>query len=676
MGQPAVRIVIEKKQKREGEVAMEREADLKRVQVRDEFWSARQKLIADKVIPYQEKILNDEIEGAAKSHALANFRIAAGLEEGDFYGMVFQDSDVAKWLEGVAYSLVDFPDPELEARADAVIDVIAKAQQEDGYLDTYFQIKEPDRKMTDLQECHELYCAGHMMEASAAYYMATGKDKLLQVMEKNADFFIKRLGTEEGKERGIPGHEEVELGLLRLYQATGKEKYLKQALYFVNERGQNPDYFKEETEKRGYVFWGPTEADPEYNQSHAPVRDQERAVGHSVRAVYLYTAMAELAAKTKDEELQKACERLWDNMTKKQMYLTAGIGQTAKWEGFTLDYDLPNDTAYAETCAAIGLMFFARRMLQLSPKGKYGDIMEQALYNGVLGGMQLDGERFFYVNPLEVNPGVSGKLPGYEHVVPQRPRWYACACCPPNVVRLVMSLGKYGWGEDTEANTAYAHLYLGGTADLDCAHITSESRWPWEGNVLYHIRPTRKENFTFAVRIPSYQKDAAVFAGTELLWKRSAGQEQCAEAKGLQCRMEDGYLYISGDWKEEQAIVIQAELPVRRMYANTAVRADAGCVALMRGPIVYTFEGIDHTNLLQELRIPRTAQFQTDFVPLDAEHGKIMEIRFTGKAVTSQGQELYSEMPPQISEVPMRAIPYYAWGNRGENQMRVWMLEA
>ena len=309
---------------------MEREADIKKVCVKDAFWSDRQKLIADVVIPYQEKILNDEIDGAEKSHAFANFRIAAGMEDGEFYGMVFQDSDVAKWLEGVAYSLADRPDDILEARADEIIATIEKAQQPDGYLNTFFTVKEPEHKWQNLLECHELYCAGHMMEAAAAYYEATGKDRLLKVMERMAENIAAHFGTEDGKERGIPGHEEVEVGLMRLYHVTGKKQYMDLANYFINERGQNPDYFSEEVAKRGWKHWGSDGKDQKYNQTFAPVREQKKAEGHSVRAVYLYTAMADLAAQTKDQTLVDACDVLWDNITQKRMYITAGIGQTAK----------------------------------------------------------------------------------------------------------------------------------------------------------------------------------------------------------------------------------------------------------------------------------------------------------------------------------------------------------
>ena len=359
---------------------MSKEIALQQIRIKDPFWSGMQEKITDTVIPFQERVLNDKEEGVEKSHALDNFRIAAGLMEGEFYGMVFQDSDVAKWLEGVAYSLVIKPDAALEQRADDIIDIIAKAQQPDGYLNTFFTIKEPEHRWQNLLECHELYCAGHMMEAAVAYYEATGKDKLLGVMERMAQHIMNRFG--EDKIPGIPGHQEVEIGLMRMYHATGKEAYKDMARYFLEERGKNPNFIKEETERRGWTHFGNMiPDDTKYNQSHATIYEQDEAVGHSVRAVYMYTAMADLAAEDHDEKLFAACRRLWENLTQKKMFITGGIGSTVEGEAFTKEYELPNDMNYAETCASIGLVFFARNMLKTEKNGRYADVMERALYN-------------------------------------------------------------------------------------------------------------------------------------------------------------------------------------------------------------------------------------------------------------------------------------------------------
>ena len=628
---------------------------LKNVQVQDGFWKPMQDLIIETVIPYQEKILNDEIPGVEKSHALANFRIAAGMEKGEFYGMVFQDSDVAKWLEAVAYSLVVHPDAELEKRADEVIETIEKAQQEDGYLNTYFTIKEPEHRWQNLQECHELYCAGHMMEAAVAYYDATGKDKLLKVMERMADHIDRRFGPD--KITGIPGHQEVEIGLMRLYHTTGEERYCNLAEYFINERGKNPNFFYEESQKRGWTHFGIDPKDTVYNQSFATVYDQKEAVGHSVRAVYMYTAMADIAGTTGDERLYQACVDLWKNMTEKRMYLTAGIGSTGELEAFTKDYDLPNDMVYAETCASIGLIFFAKQMLELEANGKYADVMERAFYNGTISGMQADGKRFFYVNPLEVNPGISGVVPGYKHVLPERPGWYACACCPPNLVRLITSLGKYVWDETDD--TIFFHMFVGQKAELEKADIDVESSYPLEGKVTYHVHSKKEEEYTLAIHIPGYLKDICVKVnGEQIEWKKF---------------MKNGYLYLTRKWGESQ-VEILFDLEVRKVYANKNVREDAGKVALMRGPFVYCFEGVDNGNDLQAMCIDADTQAET-FVGKEGVLKDKVCIHVQGYEDERESDALYSEEKPDYQPHELTAIPYYLWGNRGVNQMRVWMLE-
>ncbi len=634
-----------------------KECKVNQVKISDGFWSKRQELVTDVVIPYQEKILNNQVPDAEKSNAIANFKIAAGMEQGEFYGMVFQDSDLAKWLEATAYSLVLKPDQELEQRADEIIGIIEAAQQEDGYLNTYFTIKEPEHRWQNLLECHELYCAGHMMEAAAAYYEATGKDTLLKVMERMADHIIDRIGPD--KEKGIPGHQEIEIGLLCLYRATGKEKYLREAEYFINERGQNPDYFKEEAKKRDWNHFGMDPADTHYNQSFAPVREQKTAEGHAVRAVYMYTAMAELAAKTGDESLIKACETLWENITRKRMYITGGVGSTSHGEAFSADYDLPNDTVYAETCASVAMVFFAHKMLEISPSSKYSDIMEKELYNGIISSMQLDGQRFFYVNPLEVDPSVSGKVSIYRHVRPERPRWYACACCPPNVARLLTSLGKYIWHEKEDC--IYSHLFIGSKLEAGAADITLEAKLPWEGKAVYTVDPKNASKFTLAIRVPAYAKNTVFTVnGKEINYQELR---------------KDGYVYIEKNWEKGDQIQVSFDMPVTRMYANTEVRANAGAVALMRGPIVYCLEGVDNGERLQELRIPREAVIEAGEYEENLLSG-IIPLTLEGIRVKTNTQELYTEEAPVRETVKIKAIPYYAWGNRGLNQMRVWVLEA
>ncbi|MDE5597965.1 MAG: glycoside hydrolase family 127 protein, partial [Lachnospiraceae bacterium] len=445
----------------------QRQASIKSYKA-DGFIGKYQRLIKDVVIPYQYSVLCDEAPDTEKSHVVQNFinagRAIRGEDTGDgFYGMVFQDSDAAKWIEAAAYSLSLFPDKDLEKTVDDLIAIIADAQDSDGYLNTYYTIKDKDKRWTNLQEGHELYCSGHMMEAACAYYEATGKDALLKVMLKNAEHIYNHFIT-EGHE-GCPGHPEVELALLKMYRLTDNKHCLELAAHFINTRGQNPGFYEEEKEKRVWCVWSLAPVDTDYLQGSKPVREQADAVGHAVRAVYLYTAMADLAASTDDTELLDACRKLWESITKRRMYLTGGIGSTGLGEAFTVDFDLPNDTAYAETCASIGLIFFASRMLESEVKGEYGDVCERAFYNTVLAGMQLDGRRFFYVNPLEVVPGISGIAVTHKHDLPVRPKWYACACCPPNVARLISSFGKYAYGEN--ADTAFCHMFADGEVCLE-----------------------------------------------------------------------------------------------------------------------------------------------------------------------------------------------------------------
>lgn len=629
---------------------------LKQTEIQDSFWSPYQKLVADVVIPYQEKILNDEIPEAEKSHAMANFRIAAGEEEGEFYGMVFQDSDVAKWLEAAAYSLSVFPDEELEKRADKVIDLVAKAQGEDGYLDTYFMIKEPEHRWKNMLEGHELYCMGHMMEAAAGYYEVTGKDKILKVAERMTDYIASVFG--EGKRYGIPGHEEVEIGLMRLYQVTGEEKYKNLAAYFINARGQKKDFFAEEARNRDFTVF---HMDPEanaYNQSHLPVREQDSAEGHAVRAVYLYRAMADLAKEQQDEELYQACKRIWKNITEKKMFVTGAIGSCGDWECFSVDYDLPGDRAYAETCAQVGLVFFAKAMLGMEVNGEYADIMERCLYNSTISGMQQDGKHFFYVNPLEVNPGFSGEVFGMRHVLPERPAWYACACCPPNLARMILSLGRLCWDEDE--NTIYSHLMIGQRAELEKAEIKVESRYPWEGYASYTVEPKTEKEFALAIHIPGYVKEGALSV--------------TCNGRQISGAVKDGYLYLSRKWETGDKVEISFDLEIRRIYGTVRILDTAGKVALMRGPIVYCFEGADNGPQLQALELPRSAAI-TEEKGMGDILGDKMILKMEGVR-EKDSDSLYAECPAEKETVSLTAVPYYLWGNRGLGQMRVWIREA
>ncbi len=637
---------------------------LKNVTITDPFWSDYVDLVRNTVIPYQWEALNDRIADAEPSYAVKNFKIAAGLEEGEFGGLVFQDSDVAKWLEAVGYSLQTHPDAKLEEIADGIIDIIEKAQQPDGYLDTYFIVKEPEKRWTNLHECHELYVAGHMMEAAVAYYKATGKRKLLDVMCRFADNIDSVFGPEPEKLQGYDGHQEVELALVKLFEATGNEKYLKLSKYFIDERGKEPYFFIKEWEKRdGYSHWMKSKVsspDMKYNQAHKPVRQQEEAVGHAVRAVYMYTAMADIARETGDTSLLEACKRLWGNMVNKQMYITGGIGSTHHGEAFSFDYDLPNDTVYAESCASIGLIFFANRMLQMDQDSAYADVMERALYNTILGSMSRDGRHFFYVNPLEVWPEASEKNPGRHHVKPVRQKWFGCACCPPNIARLLTSLNQYIYSFSEK--TVYTHLYIGGEAEIEFADgklkLRQENRYPWDGKIKLSVVSSGVKNISLALRIPGWCKK----------WMAHINGEKADSVK-----VEKGYAFFDGIWKAGDEIELSLEMPVEVIQANPKVRADAGKVAIQRGPLVYCLEETDNGENLSALSIDMNSGFFTE-TGSGLPDGVIV---IKGKALRTIDENwdntLYRTYSVNEKEVEFKAVPYGMWGNRNPGEMLVWV---
>ncbi len=621
--------------------------------ISDPFWKRYETLLAEVVIPYQEAALRDQIPDAEKSHSIENFKMAAdvmrhGAEPGEYYGMVFQDSDLAKWIEAAAYSLIQRPDADLEARLDEVIGTVRDAQYPDGYLNTYFTLKRPDKKWTNLQEAHELYCAGHMIEAAVAYYESTGKTVLLDTMKRMADHIYERFVVQG--QPGYPGHPEIELALMRLYRATGDEKYRELAAHFINVRGVDADYFDKEQKQKGWCVWGMNPADHEYAQNQMPVREMKVATGHAVRAVYLYTGMADLAASTGDASLVKACRTLWDDITNRQMYVTGGIGATVQGEAFTKDYHLPNDTVYAETCASVGLMFFARKMLDLEIRGQYADVMERALYNTVLAGMQLDGQRFFYVNPLEVVPGISGVVPGYRHVLPQRPKWYGCACCPPNVSRTIGSIAKYAWG--LKDRTVYSHLFIGGDLDLTQelgTRVHVETQYPYGNRIVYRMEG---EPITLAVRIPA--------------WSRTTGLK--VDGIAVDVTPENDYQYITGAAEVELTL----DLTPQRLYANTRIPADSGLVCVQRGPLVYCAEGVDNDGDVLGLRLKKDGRIQV--LPYTEELFGTIKLQAEGYLV-KRSEALYSAEAPVLEPREVVLTPYYTWGNRGLNEMRVWLPE-
>ena len=624
----------------------------------DGFLSEKIRGVMDKMIPLQLSILKDEAADTEPSHAIENFRIAAGLSKGSFHGMVFQDSDVGKWIEAASYSLILKKDEALEKEIDEIVSIIGKAQAKDGYLNTYFTLKEPGKRWTNLVDCHELYCFGHLAEGAVAYHQATGKTAFLEIMCREADHIMTVIGPENGKLHGYPGHPEAELALYRLYLETGKPEYLTLSRYFIDQRGTEPNFFREEWEKRGHVnHWTgrPASLNLPYHQAHMPVRHQRDAVGHSVRALYLYAGMAAVAAETGDASLLEACERLWDSAVNRKMYVTGGLGATVHGEAFMTDYELPNDTAYAETCASVALCFFARALNLSRLDGAVDDAVEREIFNVISAGESLSMDRFFYVNPLEAVQGVSGKEPGLEHALPARPKWFACACCPPNVARLFTSLAAYSAEENEKG--IILRQYLDGDYTFQKAHLNLRTRYPWDGALLYTV--DAHEDTPLFLRVPGWAD------------KRKTGLTVDGESIAVQ--VDKGYVRLG---LEKGPHTVQLTLPMepRRLYANPKVRADAGCVAFAFGPMIYCLEGCDNPEPLWNLKADGGAQIEmTPYLP--DLLGGIRQMKIPGFRRTDAQDALYAEEKPRYEKTTLTAIPYYAWANREPRDMRVWIPE-
>ncbi len=635
--------------------------DLKKIKIQDSFWSKHVDLVRKEIIPYQWDAMNDRIPDAEPSHSVDNFAIAAGLKEGKFYGAVFQDTDVAKWLEAVGFSLAAYPDEELEKTADEVIEIIEKAQCEDGYLDTYFILEKPDQRWKNLCEGHELYTAGHLMEAAVAYYYGTGKRKLLDVATRLADLICKTFGPEEQKMHGYPGHPEVEVGLIKLYYATGNRSYLDMAKYFVDVRGVGENYFLNEMNAPDYepVFPDFHDYDLLYAQSHLPVREQKKAEGHAVRAVYLYSAMADLAREYQDEGLLEACKSLWNNMVNRRMYITGGIGSSGLLERFTTDYDLPNDCNYSESCASIGLAMFGNRMASITKDASYMDVVERALYNTVLAGIALDGKSFFYVNPLEVWPDNCMPRTSREHVKPVRQKWFGVACCPPNIARTLASMGQYIYGRDEEC--IYLNLFISNDTVINAGEkeikISVETKFPYENVCKVSVSNVPEDGIKIAIRKPDYARNYQV----------------AVDGRKAEIEVLKGYVYL--ELKEDSDIQIFFEAPARFVRANPLVRADSGKIALMRGPLVYCLEEIDNGANLSALYVDAKTDIREEKSEL---FGGSILLHFRGKRIGDtewKENELYAEHPIQWEETELTAVPYAYWNNRGMGEMSVWIKE-
>ena len=567
---------------------------------------------------------------------------------------IFWDSDVAKWIEAASYSLAGHPDARLEARLDEVTARVAASQQPDGYLNSHFSAVEPEKRWTNLRDWHELYCAGHLAEAGVAHFQATGKRTLLDVVCRYADHIGRVFGTGPGQKRGYPGHPELELALVKLYRVTGERRYLDLSQYFVDERGRQPHYFDQEALARGEdpaAYWAKTHA---YTQSHLPVREQRQVTGHAVRAMYLYSAMADLAGETGDAGLLAAGLALWDHLCTRNLYLTGGIGPSRNNEGFTHDYDLPNETAYAETCAAIGLVFWNHRLLQLEGDGRYADTLERALYNGVLSGVSLSGDLFFYENPL-------ASL-GTHHRQP----WFDCACCPPNLARMLASLGGYIYSSHPDHDGGVAvHLYVQGRGSFNLPGGTltllQSTHYPWEGKVDFAFEMDGPMTFELSLRLPGWCQKACLSIN---------GEDQF-----LGDHIVSGYIHLKREWEPGDKLRFEMDMPVERVYAHPEVTQDVGKVALQRGPLVYCLEQVDQLVPVNRLVLPKDSPISTRFEPRLLGGVVIL----TGQALVREeqdwGKQLYRPEPASLKAAEFTAIPYYAWDNRQAGGMAVWLPE-
>ena len=542
---------------------------------------------------------------------------------------IFWDSDVAKWLEGAAYILNSNNDDDIAEIIENAIDCIIENSDENGYFNSHYLVTEQNNRFCN-RACHELYCAGHLFEAAVAYYEITGKDRFLKAMSKYADYIEKVFKIEKSAAFTTPGHPEIELALMRLYKATGEKRYADLAKYFIDEHGKHP-------EERNYDEWA-------YNQDEMPIRERETAEGHCVRAMYLMCGAADVAYEYGDDDLKNACERVFNNIVNKRMYITGGVGSTYIGEAFTIDYDLPNRTAYAETCAAISLAMFANRMLKFGADSKYADIVEKAIYNGIMSGVSLDGKSFFYENPLEIDPDFNNVNTSTKQKqrfpITQRLEVFDCSCCPPNILRFVASIAGFLYGFDED--TVYVHQYMDSKTETDGIKIEQKTEYPKNGKITVKCDTDKK---FIAFRIPGWCK---IFS--------------------INCEyvMKNGYAYVTLNGSGE--IEIELDMPVRLIAANRRVHADAGRVAVMRGPVVYCAEGADNGADLTSVVLPINAAFEIRNSEL------LLPMLKTKAYRPKETESLYYDAGDDYEEMPLTLIPYYAFANRGETEMQIWLL--
>lgn len=607
--------------------ALLRPVPIERVRLEDAFWAPRLRIIREVTIPSQHTLLEE-------TGRIFNFRRASGKVSGSFRGLYFNDSDVYKWIEASAYSYAYQPDERTLKMAMDVIDEVVAAQDEDGYLNTYFTFERRGDRWKNLRDMHELYCAGHLIQAAIAFYRATGERKLLDSACRFADHIAGVFGP--GRRIGVCGHPEIEMALVELYRTVDKLDYLNLACFFIDSRG------------RGVIGGSP------YHVDHKPFRELDEIVGHAVRALYLNCGAADIYAETGDKSLFDALMRLWHSMTERKMYITGGVGSRHEGEAFGEDYELPNARAYAETCAAIASFMWNWRMLLVTGDGRFADIMELALYNGILSGISLDGEHYFYVNPLADR----GKH--------RRQRWFECACCPPNIARLIASLPGYFYS--TSEDGIWIHIYAGNTAEIEYkgARITLIQRtdYPWSGDIEVSVNPEKPVEFSLFIRIPGWCGEAQVRVNGERI-------------EDISKRIERGYIRVHRLWESGDKINISLAMPIEKIVSHPRVIENNDRVALKRGPIVYCLEKADNPEFdVWDIILPNDAPLSAHYAP--ELLGGVVIIRGEGLVINADafGRRLYArrkDVKYEARRVNFTAIPYYAWANREEGPMTVWL---
>ncbi len=630
------------------------------IELADGFWNSRMETNRKVTIPY-------DFQKCEETGRIANFAVAAGQLEGKHRGFWFNDSDVFKVIEGAAYSLALHPDPVLEKYLDELIAKIAAAQQDDGYLFTIRTIhgEEPFRQQrytgkdrwSHLEHSHEFYNVGHLYEAAVAYYQATGKRTLLNVAIKNANFIDSLFGEGEGQKIDVPGHQEIEIGLVKLYRTTGEQRYLDLAKFFLDHRGVP------EGRKENRVYG-------EYCQDHQPVTEQTEAVGHAVRAAYMYSGMADVAALTGETSYIRAIDTLWENVVGKKMYLTGGIGARHHDEAFGANYELPNSSAYNETCAAIGNAMWNHRMFLLHGESKYIDVLERVLYNGFLAGISIDGDEFFYPNPL-----ASDSTYKFNKGSTARQGWFACSCCPVNIVRFIPAIAGYMYAKRDD--DIYVNLFVPGegTIDLDGDRIRLEqqTRYPWDGNVHIAVDPEKPKTFTLKIRIPGWVRGECV--PSDLYRYENPVAEKIAlkvNGKEVPLALEKGYATLTRRWQTGDVIDLQLPMRVRRVLSNSKIAENQGRVALERGPLVYCLEDVDNAHRVADFVLPDNTPIRSRF---DANLlGGMVLLEGTGIVAKMPSEAGPTETgPTETGPMPFVAIPYYAWSHRDPGKMAVWL---